>query len=201
MYIDDLPAKYVALVLWTVFAICWVAYDVLFWIRMHLSSRMGKVNPFAYYLTTAVTVYSSFAAVYSIDVFAVHPSENFFMHTLPFSALVVSVSLVGVRNSLYGLATGRFRRASDSPGVKTAKVVLVYAYLVVFISMSLMKVVFQYRGIVERAPPPMWIGKLNDQLWTVCALVVPFLFDIIGMACMKDLLTSVSIDFAHANDD
>ena len=44
LYIDDLPVKYLAVFLSTIFTITWVFYDIFFWIRMYLSRRSGRIG-------------------------------------------------------------------------------------------------------------------------------------------------------------
>ena len=108
------------------------------------------------------------------------------MHTLPFSLLIISVSLVGIRNVVFGHATGRF-------GGSVAMTWLVNFYLVVLVVMSVMKVVFQFMGIVLLTPPSPALGQLNDQIWMLCALVVPVAFDLIGLCCMRDKMHCLHI--------
>lgn len=46
LYIDDLPVKYLAMFLSTIFSISWLFYDIFFWIRMYLSHRGGRLGAF-----------------------------------------------------------------------------------------------------------------------------------------------------------
>lgn len=91
----------------------------LLWIRLYLwTHQSSNIRPTTFYLMTGITAYSIFAAIYFLGVFVVHPSEHFVMHTLPFSLLVLSVSLVGTRNVIFGHATGRFRKHKWTPLVR-----------------------------------------------------------------------------------
>ena len=51
-------------------------------------------------------------------------------------------------------------------------------------------------GIVLLNPPAPEVGQLNDNIWMLCALVIPFAFDLVGLCCMRDKMQSLHITFA-----
>lgn len=76
---------------------------------------------------------------------------------------------------------------------------LVNIYLVILVAMSVMKVAFQFMGIVLLNPPAPALGQLNDNIWMLCALVVPFAFDLIGLLCKREQLESLHISFTPSH--
>ncbi|KAH8065458.1 hypothetical protein JL721_8212 [Aureococcus anophagefferens] len=122
VYIDDLLAKYVAIWLWCIFVIAWWIYEGLMWVQIRGQYRLGLVSEGWYRAFLAITIFDVVGVSYSISIFAVHPKQNFVMHTIPFSALIVVVSLNAFRNIIFGLddvaGTG-FGYSAASPGVQT----------------------------------------------------------------------------------
>ena len=66
---------------------------------------------------------------------------------------------------------------------------------VLLVTMSVMKVVFQFMGIIHLKPPPMWLGQLNDGLWMLTALVIPLTFDLVGIMCFRSHIVSMQMTF------
>ena len=52
------------------------------------------------------------------------------------------------------------------------------------VAMSGMKIYIQFEGIVRANPPPVSVGRANDILWTVLALIVPW--GLAGIFWMRD---------------
>merc|ERR1719446_1933221 len=95
LYIDDLPAKYVALWIAELFTICWVGYLCLSWAGYHLSHRRGMLSRTAYRRYAYSTAVDFVLVTYFIECFGVHPDESFVMHTIPFTGLIISVCNTG----------------------------------------------------------------------------------------------------------
>ena len=201
VYIDDLPAKYVAIWLWCIFVIAWWIYEGLMWVQIRGQYRLGLVSEGWYRAFLAITIFDVLGVSYSISIFAVHPKQNFVMHTIPFSALIVVVSLNAFRNIIFGLddvaGTGfGYSAAGLSRGSRWS----MYAYLVLLLANSVAKITFQFQGIVKNNPPPVWLGRANDIFWTVLALLVPWARAGYVVTCGKEGTLPVRVAFKPGVD-
>lgn len=183
-YIDELPARYFGLFGMTLFSFFWVAYEISMYFLTKMSYEKGELTDAEHYVFVFTMWFNCLAAVYFLQVFTVHPSESFIMHTIPFSIMVLALSVNGVRNVYFQIRAGWWRSELDTnnDGILSSEELLriwyVYLYLALLVIFSVMKVIFQFKGIVLLNPPPIWLGQSNDVVWLLLAVVAPFLYGI-----------------------
>jgi len=98
--VDDLPAKYFAIPLCTLFIIAWCCYELSGWLRQRIRYQSGDISERSYTLFTLTSATTTAMIIYFINIFAVHPRDNFPLHTLPFTVMVMAVSINAIRTSL-----------------------------------------------------------------------------------------------------
>jgi len=183
-YIDELPARYFGLFGMTLYSFFWVAYEISLYFLTKISHKKGELTDVENYVFASIMWFNCLAAAYFLQVFTVHPSKSFFMHTLPFSISVLALSVNGVRNVYFQIRAGWWRSELDTnnDGILSSKELLriwyVYVYLALLVIFSVAKVIIQFMGIVFLNPPPTWLGQSNDVVWLLLAVVAPFLYGI-----------------------
>lgn len=175
VFFDTLPAKYVAVWLFELTMVFYVCYVISSHLAMHLEQKRNT-GTYSYRDLILMRVTMGFdilAFTYAVEIFAVEPKENFVMHTLPFSALILGIIVCSVRNVLHDLKCMQYEKSSvrciAAIGRPMEKV---YGVLVVLA--SIWKLTVQYRGIVKSSPPaPEW-GQLSDSVWLLLAVLIPW---------------------------
>jgi len=168
LYIDDLPAKYVTIWIAVLFITCYVAYLLLSLASYYLCEKRGKISSSTYNWCKATVIFDIIIVTYFIEVFAVHPDENFPMHTIPFTCLVVSVCISGIRNVLFELKVIDFTK---HPKFK----ILLNIYAAGLVIASILKITVQFYGIILIDPFSVTVSKFSDNAWMVFALVLPWI--------------------------
>ena len=168
LYIDDLPAKYIAIWIAVLFIICYVAYLLLSLASYYLCEKRGRISRSTYNWYKATVIFDIMIVTYFVEVFAVHPDENFPMHTIPFTCLVVSVCITGIRNVLFELQVIDFTK---HPKFKIALKV----YLAGLVIASILKIMVQFYGIILIDPFSVTVSKMSDNAWMLFALVIPWI--------------------------
>jgi hypothetical protein len=168
LYIDDLPAKYIALWVATLFIVCWSAYLGLSLVSYYLSEKKGRISRSFYNWCKASVIIDFVLVTYFIECFGVHPDENFIMHTIPFTCLIISVCITGIRNVLFENQVVDF---TDHPIMRIVQ----KCYLVGLIITTILKLLVQFFGIILLQPPSPALGQLSDQLWMLFALALPWI--------------------------
>jgi len=175
VYFDTLPAKYVAVWFFELTMVFYVCYVLLSHLAMYLEYKRGTgtYNHRDVVLMRTTMIFDILAFTYAVEIFAVVPRENFVMHTLPFSALITGVIVCGVRNVIHDLKTVNYDQSSIkclAPYLRLMEQI----YGVLFVLVSIWKLTVQYRGVVKLSPPaPEW-GQLNDALWMLFAVFIPW---------------------------
>jgi len=170
VYFDDPPATYVAIAIQTIATLFFCLYLGLRWTRIWLHHHDGLISRFRYRVYTVETLIELFGIIYAMQWFAVHPAKNFFMHTLPFSILIIVLAMMSVSNTVYCLNVG-WRHLN----LPTWFRYLVIAYVALECVVSAQKIYFQFNGIVLGHPPDPFYGRANDLMWMTMALYLPTL--------------------------
>ena len=72
--------------MWTfeLLIICFSAYEFCTHVSVRLAQENGVYSKLEFYIMRAMAVIVVLLITYAIEIFAVHPKDNMFMHTLPF---------------------------------------------------------------------------------------------------------------------
>ena len=103
----------------------------------------------------------------------------------------MGIIVCAVRNVIHDLKCVQYEKSSLkclAPYLRTIE--KVYGVLVVIV--SIWKLTVQYRGVVKASPPaPKW-GQLNDALWLLLAVLIPW-----AKACCTVLAPDIFPDCAQ----
>lgn len=180
VFFDTLPGKYISLwffELTMIFFACYVIAShfnlVLAYKRKHYTD--AQLNVFRVTLMFDLLVFT-----YAVEIFAVTPKENFVMHTLPFSALIMGIIAAGVRNVFHNLSTVDYKKSSCvclRPYMRNME----YLYGILLVVISVWKLTVQYRGVILlSSPAPKW-GRLSDSLFMLFAVAIPWAHSVVKL--------------------
>jgi hypothetical protein len=167
-FLDELPSKYIVIWLTELFTLSWVLFLFLTWQRLFVAEAQGLISPYFHSLCRHSIIFDFVVVTYFIEIYAVHPGVNFLMHTIPFTGLVLSVSVTGIRNVALDVLL------ADTNNTPSLWIWLEEVYAVVLTFLSAAKVVVQFMGIVLQDAPDPAVGQAIDVLWVLLAMVVPW---------------------------
>ena len=84
LYIDDIPGKYITAWFFELTIVFMAIYVFLVHVSVRLAYVNGVYSKRQFSIMRVMAILDMALITYSIEVFAVHPKEDFLMHTVPF---------------------------------------------------------------------------------------------------------------------
>jgi len=153
---------------WSLNFSMFLAYILSSWLRAYnnyLSSAMTRSFFIAFSTSTTFEILC-FCIVSTV--FAVSPEENLLIHIVPYTLLILTLSILAIKNFCYYLWMVKLTSFERKAG---------YAYLVVHISVSLSKIVMHLNALLgdvlycTLCYPTYHV--MMDRLWLVTAGIIP----------------------------
>jgi len=179
IYVDEIPGKYVTTWIFELLLISFSIYVFLGHVSVRIAHENGVYSKTQFYIMRAMAIIDVLLITYTIEIFGVHPKDNMFMHTLPFSALVVAIMGMGLRNCYVD-----FHMVDWSSTYSFLKYVELGAALLMAI-FSVGKLYIQYSAIVLRDPIDAQLGGLNDKGWLFFGVALPWLKSLVTICAPK----------------
>uniref|UniRef100_A0A0G4GFG6 Uncharacterized protein n=1 Tax=Chromera velia CCMP2878 TaxID=1169474 RepID=A0A0G4GFG6_9ALVE len=163
---DFPPSSYVAPGIWPFVMMCGVIYQATCMLRNWTAWKDGKLSSCEYYVLACMHVYVILSFFAFSICFAVGPTENIVLHTLPFTAFMLALFFVAVANWYY--------INNVPPYLPMWKQVAGHAYIGVF---SLATLAFMFLSVyllyVDHSEMTRRVIVIVDDFWECCAIIVP----------------------------
>ena len=171
VFFDTFPANYVLPAIWVVNLVIFLAYIVTSWIRVYHRYVFSLTTRGRFIFYTISTAIEGLGLIVFTTVFSVPPEDSMAVHLLPFTFLILSLSLLSVKNFAY------YRAVLD---LGRTEIWLGYVYLVVHLSVSIAKMIMQVNLLMG---DPLYdtlafVGfhQFTDRVWMVTAALLPIFF-------------------------
>lgn len=100
-YFDHPPANYILPAIWAVNYLLLASYAYASWLRVYQKFLQGKAKVRNYWLFTICSMIEVIIFTIFSIIFAVGPQENLLVHLLPFTGLVLGLSILSIKNFFY----------------------------------------------------------------------------------------------------
>ena len=165
---DHPPGNYLLPSLWAINYLLLTSYSLSCWLRVYHEKALNHVENNRYIFFTTCTIIEIFSFTVFSTIFAITPEENVAIHTLPYTFLIIGLSILSAKNYIYyQFVTQLTEKEKFQSKIITS----------IHILASLFKIIFQIFAIFQP-------NIINDELilstneilsivWILTAAVIP----------------------------
>ena len=177
VYFDHPPSNHVLPFLWAITLVLLMGYMLGHWLQMRAAVEQGHLSRKAFKALSAASVFEAFTMIAFSTIFAVSPTgwnETLYIHTVPFFLLQIGLLSLAISKTVYGFASGYWRRLGFPEWMLTGAKV----YCVVFICIVAFKIPAATNAMAgqpwwEQTPFFTSVAYVFDRLFLICAAIVP----------------------------
>ena len=170
---DSYPSTFILPILWVINFLILMSYTVLSWIRVYKLFITGSYPNLYYYVFSFSSLIEIIGICFFISIFTIDPYENMFLHTIPFTVLVFSLSLMGIKNYIFYKFIANITFFEHLCGL---------LYLCIHVTVSLAKITMQINGIYDdllyTTLDYSILNQFVDRVWMITAAILPVFISI-----------------------
>ena len=169
VYFDHPPSNYVLPAIWAINYLFLMSYAYTSWLRVHQKFLLGEAKSQNYWLFTICTGIEVVSFSIFTTIFAVGPDESLLVHMLPFTGLVLGLSILSIKNFFYYNMTIEFTRFEFRFAI-----VLTIVHLIA----SIVKLVFHFNilfgELLFLTHDHVFIHRfVGGSIWMLTAAIIP----------------------------
>ena len=178
IYFDDKPFTYISVALWIPLMICLLLFEFFDAIRIYDSHLDGDHDGKCFHIFyVSVTIYECISIIAFVQIFAVTPYENIYVHTLPYILLIFALWTLALKRYLY------FRKSNNIIWQSRTNRIGGAIYLITLLLSAIYKT---FIGIIPNLfGAKLWqrdgwewypiVSLINERLYTFCVIACPLI--------------------------
>ena len=169
IYFDHPPSNYILPAIWSINYLFLISYAYTSWLRVHQKYLLGEAKPKNYWLFTICSGIEVVSFTIFTTIFAVSPEESLLVHMLPFTSLILGLSILSIKNFFYYYMTFKLSLFE----IRFA-IVLTTTHLIA----SLVKLVFHFNIIFDEllfltTDYILFHQVIGGGIWIFTAAIIP----------------------------
>ncbi len=165
---DHPPGNYLLPSLWAINYLFLTSYSISCWLRVFHEKILNDIEKNRYAFYTMCTVMEIFSFTVFSTIFAITPEENVAIHTLPFTFLILGLSILSAKNYIYyQFVTELTEKEQFQSKIITG----------IHIAASAFKISFQISAIfhpqIIENDNIMFLNEILSFVWILTAAVIP----------------------------
>ncbi len=165
---DHPPGNYLLPSLWAINYLLLTSYSISCWLRVYHEKALNDIEKNRYRFYTICTAMEIFSFTAFSTIFAITPEENVAIHTLPFTFLILGLSILSAKNYIYyQFVTELTEKEKLQSKIITG----------IHIAVSAFKILFQisaifYPQIIDN-DNILFLNEIFSVVWILTAAVIP----------------------------
>ena len=165
---DHPPGNYILPSLWALNYLLLFSYSVSCWLRVYHEKVLEHTNQSRYYFFTICTCIEILSFTIFSTIFAITPEENVAIHTLPFTFLIIGLSILSGKNYIYYQFVTEL---TDKEKIQSKVVTSIHIFV------SLFKIIFQFYALFQpdviNNENLLFANEIFSIIWILTAAIIP----------------------------
>lgn len=187
IYFDHAPSNYILPAIWSINYLFLISYAYTSWLRVHQKHLLGEAKSQNYWLFTICSVIEVLSFTIFTTIFAVSPEESLLVHMLPFTGLILGLSILSIKNFFYYNMTLK---------LSTFEVRFAILLTTIHVIASIVKLVFQINIIFDEllfltTDYILFHQIVGGVIWIITAAIIP-IFTALKLRSRADKLVFIT---------
>jgi len=165
---DHPPGNYILPSLWALNYLLLFSYSLSCWLRVYHEKALQHIAKNRYNFFTICTLIEILSFTIFSTIFAITPEENVAIHTLPFTFLIIGLSILSGKNYIYYQFVVEL---TEKEKIQSKIITIIH------IIASLFKVIFQFYAIFEpdvvNNENILFANEISSIIWIFTAAIIP----------------------------
>ena len=165
---DHPPGNYILPSLWALNYLFLTSYSISCWLRVYHEKALKNIESNRYKFYTACTLIEIFSFTVFSTIFAINPEESVLIHTLPFTFLILGISILSAKNYIYyPFVTELSNKEKIQSRILTSIHIFSSVFKIIFQILAVFQVsIVYYDGI-------LMLNEILSVIWFFTAAIIP----------------------------
>ena len=165
---DHPPANYILPSLWALNYILLFSYSLSCWLRVFHERALEHISVPRYNFFTVCTLIEILSFTIFSTIFAITPEESVAIHTLPFTFLIIGLSILSGKNYIYYQFVAEL---TEKEKLQSVVITLIHIFV------SLFKITFQFYALFQpniiNNENILFANEIFSIIWVFTAAIIP----------------------------